>query len=74
MFWKRMNGGNVQYVAVVKMTRVDQDRALYGQEHYLVELADGTTESCTFEREDAVAWQRSVGKGGLVINPNVGQG
>lgn len=74
MFWKRMNRGNIQYVAVVKMTRVDQDRALYGQEHYLLELADGTTEHFTFEQVDAQAWQKFVGNGGMVINPRAGQG
>lgn len=72
MLWKRTTPNHrYEFVAVNRVRDItDEDKSLYGQRTFRLELADGTQEEITLEADKWRQWQESVFKGGLVINPN----
>jgi hypothetical protein len=68
MFWKKYAHGEYEYVAITKMESVDEKTALYGQRHFRVTLADGSTERITFENDDWRAFECKPADGGMVLN------
>lgn len=68
-YWKKAAGQAFEYIAVLRMVRVDIEKEAYGQQHYKQFLADGTSEHGTFEREVWQQWQKRVESAGIVVNP-----
>lgn len=70
MFYKKVENDRYVYVAINKMgpIREWENRALYGQRHYHLELADGTSVEHTFEADHWSQFSASFKKGGAVIN------
>lgn len=72
MFGKRVTPQhNYRFIAVTEIEEMTNERQVYGKRTFRFLLADGSQEERTFEDQEWRAWQESVLKGGVVINPEV---
>jgi hypothetical protein len=70
MLWRRVGLNNrYEYVAVMKIRETSKDNFLYGEKEFVVELADGTTQTVVLRPEVWRSIFESVTKaGGYVLN------
>ena len=68
MFWQRTRDGKFYYLAVLEMVEITDPKDNLGRKTYQLKLSDGPDEVHTFETQEWDAWQKSLRKGGVVLN------
>jgi hypothetical protein len=71
MLWKKSlsHSPYFKFVAVLEVEEIHQDKQIDGRREFSFKLADGTTETRTFEPKEYQQWWSSFLKEGFVVNP-----
>ncbi len=68
MLWRKVENGNIVFVGVTRVEQIERAKSVGDQRIYKVEFADGGSEIISLRSQEWIELEKSIGKGGPVLN------